>query len=307
SQVLWKEYKYGKDAGLEENYNEMNGYLTSGSESKDLVRFHYANREDMFDAVSYNKGGRILHMLRNQVGDDAFFKALNLYLTTNKFKSAEAHQLRLAFEEVTGRDLNWYFNQWYFGNGHPSFDITYHYNETAKKETVIVNQTQDDKVFTLPVTVDVYNGPDKIRYTVWIKNKLDTFYFDAAQKPDLVNFDGEKILLCTKKENKTLDEYIHQYKYAASYVDRREAIDFALKNQIDPKAIELLKWALKDRYYGLRSYTVSRIDVKKESIKKAVESILVDLAKSDPQRPVKAVAIAKLGQYKNPAYTSLFK
>jgi len=111
SQVLWKEYKYGKDAGLEENYNEMNGYLTSGSESKDLVRFHYANREDMFDAVSYNKGGRILHMLRHFVGDSAFFKALNLYLTTNKFKSAEAHQLRLAFEEVSGRDLNWYFKQ----------------------------------------------------------------------------------------------------------------------------------------------------------------------------------------------------
>ena len=74
----------------------------------------------MFDAVSYNKGGRILHMLRNYVGDSAFFKALNLYLTTNKFKSAEAQQLRLAFEEVTGKDLNWFWNQWYYGAGNPS-------------------------------------------------------------------------------------------------------------------------------------------------------------------------------------------
>jgi hypothetical protein len=39
------------------------------------------------------------------------FKSLNLYLTTNKFKT-EAHQLRLAFEEITGKDLNWFFNQW---------------------------------------------------------------------------------------------------------------------------------------------------------------------------------------------------
>jgi aminopeptidase N len=82
---------------------DMSGYLSSQSERKDLVRFYYNDKEAMFDAVSYNKGGRILHMLRNYVGDSAFFKSLNLYLTTNKFKSAEAHNLRLAFEEVTVR------------------------------------------------------------------------------------------------------------------------------------------------------------------------------------------------------------
>ena len=96
----------------------------SGSDKKDLVRFHYADKEDMFDAVSYNKGGRILHMLRNYVGDDAFFKSLNNYLTTNKFKAGEADQLRLAFEEVTGKDMNWFWNQWYYGSGHPKLKIS---------------------------------------------------------------------------------------------------------------------------------------------------------------------------------------
>ena len=68
----------------------------------------------MFDMVSYSKGGRILNMLRNYVGDSAFFKALNVYLNNFKFKNAEAHNLRMAFEQVTGQDLNWYWNQWYF-------------------------------------------------------------------------------------------------------------------------------------------------------------------------------------------------
>ena len=76
----------------------------------------------MFDMVTYSKGGRILNMLRNYIGDSAFFKALNLYLTTNKFKSAEAQNLRLAFEEVTGQDLNWYWNQWYYGKWSPDFE-----------------------------------------------------------------------------------------------------------------------------------------------------------------------------------------
>ena len=85
SQLLWWEHKLGKDEALFEHYNEMQGYLFSGSQNKDLVRFNYNDKEDMFDAVSYNKGGRILHMLRNYIGDDAFFTALNKYLSANKF------------------------------------------------------------------------------------------------------------------------------------------------------------------------------------------------------------------------------
>src|SRR5436190_5653269 len=122
---LWNEFHYGKDFGDEERYNSAQGYIHSRNDNKNLVRFYYNDKEDVFDAVSYNKGGAILQMLRNFVGDSAFFKALNLYLTTNKFKSAEAQQLRLAFEEVTGKDLNWFWNQWYYGSGHPKLTITY--------------------------------------------------------------------------------------------------------------------------------------------------------------------------------------
>jgi aminopeptidase N len=308
SEVLWNEYKYGKDEAEALNYSEMVGYLNSLSAKKDLVRFYYSDKEDVFDAVSYNKGGRVLNMLRNYVGPEAFSKALNIYLTTNKFKSAEAQQLRLAFEEVTGRDLNWFWNQWYYGSGHPSLDINYSYDETAKKERVIVNQTQSgDKVFKLPVAVDIYNGANKTRYDVWVKNKVDTLYFDVSVKPNLVNFDGDKMLLCSKKENKTIDEYTHQYKYAGNYVDRREAIDFASKSQDDPKSAELLRTALKDRFDGLRSFAIGRLDLKKDNIKQFAVAALTDIAKNDAERPVKAAAISKLGQLKDPSLASLFR
>ena len=159
SEYLWQEYKYGKDAADDHNFQEMNGYLQSQSDKKDLVRFYYEDKENMFDAVSYNKGGRILHMLRNYVGDSAFFKALNLYLTENKFGTTEAHQLRIAFEKITGLDLNWFWNQWYYGSGHPKLDISYVYDDAAKKVKVVVKQ--NDKVFRLPIAVDIYNGEKK--------------------------------------------------------------------------------------------------------------------------------------------------
>jgi aminopeptidase N len=102
----------------------MQSYMRNPeSKDKHLVRFYYDDKEDMFDLVSYQKGGNILHMLRNYLGKDAFYKGLNIYLKTNALKAGEAHQLRLAFEEASGRDLNWFFNQWYFGMRAPKHKL----------------------------------------------------------------------------------------------------------------------------------------------------------------------------------------
>jgi len=308
SETMWREFEYGKDAGDAENYSGMQGYLQSGSEEKDLVRFHYADKEDVFDPVSYQKGGRILHMLRNFVGDSAFFKSLNLYLTTNKFKSAEAHQLRLAFEEVTGRDLNWFFNQWYFDNGHPSVTIDYQYDDAAGKVQVITKQTQPDgKLFKLPIAIDVYNDDQKSRHPVWIKNATDTFTFSYSERPDLVNVDGDKVMLWEKDDHKTLDNYIFQYHHAKKYMDRREAIEFAGKHQSDPKAVELLKTALKDPYSGLRNLTLATVNMNNEEVKKQIEPILLDIAKNDPKPVTRGLAISKLGMYEKKDYEDFFR
>lgn len=307
SEVLWNQYKYGKDAGDDKNFDDMQGYLGSHSESKDLVRFYYADKEDMFDAVSYNKGGRILHMLHTYLGDSAFFKGLNLYLTTNKFKTGEAHQLRLALEEVSGQDLNWFFNQWYYGSGNPKVEISYVYDDAAGKASVIVNQKQEgDNAFRLPIAIDVYNGRDKQRHNVWITHKTDTFSFVYSKRPDLINVDAEKVILWEKKDNKTLENFIHQYTYAGNYLDRKEAIDYCAKNQDEPQALALLKTAMKDHYYALRSYTIGELDLKKPIVKAEVEALLADIAKNDAKPTVRAAAIGLLGQYAKADYKPLF-
>ena len=308
SQTLWDEYKYGKDAGDAENFSGLQGYLMGDNAKKDLVRFYYEDREQMFDAVSYQKGGRILHMLRKHIGDSAFFKGLNLYLTSNKFKAAEAHHLRLAFEEVSGMDLTWYFNQWYFGNGHPKLDIQYKYNEAGQKATVIVKQTQTTgKVFRIPTVIDIYNGKTRTRNQVWIEHAVDSFSFASATKPDLINFDGEKILLCEKKENKSLDNYIHQYYHAGNYLDRKEAVDFCGKKTDDPKALALLKDALNDPFHGIRLLAMGKIDMKKDRIRKTFEETIASLVNKETNRPVKASMLEGLGKTADAKYASLYE
>ncbi|MBR2648050.1 MAG: M1 family metallopeptidase [Sediminibacterium sp.] len=305
SQFLWEEYKYGNDAAAFENWRSMQSYLNGRTDAaKDLVRFYYADKEDMFDLVSYQKGGRVLHMLRIYVGDDAFFKSLNKYLTDNKFGNGSAHKLRLAFEAITGKDLNWYFNQWYFGSGHPKLDISYNYNADEKKAAVYIKQTQE-KLFQLPMAVDVYEGANKKRYMIWASNKNDTFYFPANTKPDLINVDAEKITLAEKKDAKTLAEFAHQFKYGGKYLDRREAVDFASKNSSDPLAYSIISKALYDPFFRIRlkaftSFGNATID---DTTLAKIESI----AKNDPSKITKAEAISFLGKRKNAAYTDLFK
>ena len=307
SQVLWEEYKYGKDFGDAENYQNMQQYLGSPEDAKkDLVRYHYKDREDMFDLVSYQKGGRILNMLRNFLGEEAFYKGLHLYLDTYKFSNAGAGELRLALEQVSGKDLNWFFNQWYFGSGHPKLNITYSYDESGKTVSVNVKQTQSGQAFILPVAVDVYTGGKKERHDVWVNQKDQTFSYEVKSRPELVNFDGDKILLCEKKETgKSLANYIYQYKQAGGYVDRREAIAACAAMQDSTEAVELLKTALRDRYYELRDFAITSLDLKKEPVKQAVETFLFELAKSDPKPTVKASAITALSTYDKQIYKDL--
>ncbi len=306
SEYLWQEYKYGKDAALEENNAKLLRYLSNPADAKkDLVRYYYADKEDVFDNVSYPKGGRILNMLRHYIGDNAFFQSLNLYLTTYKFGNGNPDKLRLAMEQVSGRDLNWYFNQWYFGSGHPKVDISYAYDAAAQKASVFIKQTQaGDKIFKLPIDVDIYNGATKTRSTVWMENKADTFTFSAATKPDLINVDGDKYLLWDKKDNKTLAEYQHQYMDAGNFVDRREAIDFASKNKKDPAAFFILQQGLHDPYYKLRNRSLLQVGSKDADA--TTLATIEKMATSDVNRTVRSYAIDALAKTEKKEYLPLY-
>ncbi len=303
SETLWFEYKYGKDKGDEQNQQDKQRYLSNPEDAKkDLVRFYYADKEDVFDNVSYPKGGAVHHMLRNYVGDEAYFKSLNNYLTTNKFKNGESHQMRLAFEEVTGKDMNWFWNQWFYGSGHPIVKIDYNY-DVPGKAMVIIEQTQKTgKIFKLPIAIDVYNGATKKRYNVWVENKIDTFSFNYSQKPDLINVDADKVILWAKTDNKTAENYVHQVKYAPLYMDRKEALDYFAKKNMPELAI-----GLTDKFAPLRRSTITKLEASKIAEDPKVIEGIEKIANTEKDRRTKAAAISYLAKTSNAKYKSLYE
>ncbi len=305
-ETLWNEYKHGKDNGEATIYSNLKNYLSSPDNvAMSLVHFYYDDKAGAANNVTYAKGGCILNMLRNYVGDSAFYKSLHVYLTKHQYGNAEAQDLRLAFEEVTGEDFNWFWNEWFYNSGHPQLDINYAYDAQTKTAKVFIKQTQAGNIFKFPFAVDVYEGANKKRYKVWMTDKADTFLFSSATKPLLLNVDADKVLVCEKKDNKTLDEFIYQYNNAGNYVDRSEAIDFASSIQTNPKALDFLKTALRDKSPGLKSYTVNKLNIENDTVRKTVELIVRNLT-NDSNAYVRADAITALSKNKNVEYKPLY-
>jgi len=303
-EYLWNEHKHGRDHadfGLE---NDLSRYLMSAERKQvDIIRFHYDDKEDMFDSHSYGKGGRVLHMLRKYVGDEAFFASLKLYLNKHKFTSVEIHQLRLAFEEITGEDLNWFFNQWFLSSGHPLLEISYNYVDSIKTAFVKAKQLQDINKFplyTLPVDIDIYVEGKVVKHKVLFDSVSTTFPFIVPSKPDLINFDAEKMLLCEKKDYKTKDEWIFQYYNAPLYIDRIEAFTQLKNYENDLEAMKVLESAIDDKYWNIRILACQALKTNLTLGNGKIKDKLVSLAKNDKKASVRANAIKQLSIYFHP-------
>ncbi|HEX2684917.1 MAG TPA: hypothetical protein VHL77_13320, partial [Ferruginibacter sp.] len=195
-----------------------------------------------------------------------------------------------------------FWNQWYYGSGHPIVKIDYNYDNN--KATVIIEQTQKTgKLFKFPIAIDVYTGAAKTRYNVWVDQKIDTFTFNYSQKPDLINVDADKIMLWVKTDNKTAENYVHQVKFAPLYVDRKEALDYFAKKDMPELAI-----GLTDKYAPLRRSTITKLEASKTLAEdpKVIESI-ERIANTEKDRRTKAAAIAYLAKTSNAKYRSLYE
>jgi aminopeptidase N len=298
-EYLWEEFEYGRDAADDHHADSRYGYFAqSGQKQVDLVRFDYAEREDMFDAFSYNKGGQILHMLRKYVGDDAFFASLKLYLEKNKFKTAEAHDLRLAFEETTGQDLNWFFNEWYFAKGHPELEVKKSYDASTKKLKIDITQTQDFKVsplYKLPIYIDIYSGGKKERKLIWIDDVKNSYTFDVSSNPELVNIDAERQLLAKMDYTKTKEEYVFQYKNAKLWGDREESINYFKDHMKETDVFELVKSiAQNDPWKNFRSDALAILSENGKEKEEELKPLFITISEKDSNTRVRAAAIKAL-------------
>lgn len=300
SEYLWEHHKKGAEHGQFKLYEELQHYLNEAETKKvDLIRFRYNDKEDMFDNHSYAKGGLILHMLRKIVGDKAFFASLNHYLDVNKFGDVEVHDLRLAFEEVTGRDLNWFFNQWYLDKGHPMLEIEEQYVDSLKTLKLSVRQTQNLNkypLYQLPVKINYWVNDQMYTDSVTIEDEFHQFTYEVESEPSLVLFDPDEYLVAEVDHHKTLEQYAYQYNNAKNAVTRHKALSNLLNMPSSSLTFDMFKNALDDSHYENRLMAMNFISDHEDSLTHLWKDKLMGLAKSDPSSEVRSDALIYLDE-----------
>jgi aminopeptidase N len=300
SQYLWDEYEHGRMEADMNAYDEMDGYFLSAQQGGhvDMIRYDYENKEQMFDGHSYNKGGRILNMLRTYLGDEVFFMALNNYLTENAYTATEIHELRMQFEKASGEDLNWFFNQWFLASGHPVVTINQSYDVASKELTVSIDQKQkleEWPLYQLPIDIDIYINGKMRRERVWVMNEKNEFKFMVDQAPDLVNVDATKTTLWKKTDNKDLSQWVYQLNNAKLWLDKKEAFD-KLEKSGNGDAMDAIMKALNHEFYDVRLMAIGALDATLKNRPEEVKKALVSMLKKEEHPAVRAKIIDFLGK-----------
>lgn len=288
-EYLWLEFKYGREEAEVHRRDELAGYLNQAKRRvHPLVDFHYADREDMFDAHSYNKGGLVLNMLREYLGENAFRAGLTTYLTRHGYSAVEVHDLRLAMEAVTGEDLNWFFDQWYYQSGHPTVQWDWHYDPSTKSLNLHLEQVQQApghaSLFILPTEVDVLLSKDRVvRFPILMDQRVQDIRLELNEEPILVDLDPDRIQLMVQEHADWSDAAAAAYWRAQPSVwSRLEILD-----QMGGALTTLQPYPWQDAQWQVRLSALEHMDV----VEPGMTTELVRMAKEDPHSEVRARAV----------------
>jgi len=197
-EAAYREQAVGRDDYIRKVKEDANDFLNDDVANKNRHPLYDLNAGDvdsLFDNASttYNKGGAVLHTLREQVGTEAFWKSLNLYLNRHKFANVESTDLRAAMEATSGQDLGWFFDQWVYGAGAPKLDVRQVWHARTKTLNVMVSQLQGDAitraVFRLPMDIKIITPAGEAVEKIEITRRMQSFSFKLDAKPSDLKLD----------------------------------------------------------------------------------------------------------------------
>jgi aminopeptidase N len=256
-EMVWTEAHYPKEQADYERWTAVQEWLAQPNlYSKPIVRHDFDDSSE-FDDNSYGKGGLVLYMLRQQIGEDAFYRGLRHYLEINRGKNVVTADLIRAIDESNHIDVQQFFDQWIFGAGAPKFDVSYTYDDAKHQIALTVKQTQKVEgrvgIFHVPVEVEITTAFGAKLHRIAVSKEAETFLLPSDTVPLMVLVDkGEQILKFTDfhKEKK---EWLYQLQNATELMDRGEAIQALAKIKNDDEVVTALGNSLKtDKAWGLR-------------------------------------------------------
>jgi len=309
SDYLYHRFEMGEDEGALNLANKLAAYLREAKTRyiRPIVSDRYDKPGDMFDSHSYPKGARVIHMLRSILGEEAFFKTLSVFLNRFAFQPAETADFTRTVKDVTGRNLDWFFDQWLFKPGHPVFDIGAQWVPARKIVQMTIAQAQDFTrgipVFRVPVDVKIVTAKGAVTHQVWLKEKRESFEFPAETKPLLVRFDEGNVLVKEVTFSKDLDELLYQLK-SDDVIGRMDAAAALLKFKDEARTVPALTASVKaDPFWAVRKASLESV----AKLAGAGAAVTLKQAAKDADANVRTAAVSALGDLKDKTLSGFYQ
>lgn len=298
-ELVYCERSKGRDEFLQALRTEMDFYLgEAGHYRRPIVTNVFKDPIDLFDRHLYEKGGITLNMLRVLLGDTLFWKAIRRYTISRRSTNVITPDLQRAVEEATGRNLDWFFDQWVFGAGHPELKGDYAWDDSAKMAKISLKQTQSGdrvaEVFRLPLRIDF-----KLESGEWSSHKVEmtereqTFFLPLSSKPRVVRIDPE--VLKTLEFERPGEMLRAQLAEDDNVLGRGEAAR-ALGKKGDREAITALGRAVReDAFWGVRAEAARALGSIRSTA--AMEELLNSMQVEHPK--ARRAVVRALGEFRD--------
>ncbi len=307
-EACFNEEYHGKDRFLYDMYLNAQDYFNEVKKryARPIVTNKYKYSFELYDSHLYPGGAWRHHMIRNIVGDEEWWKVLDVYLHKFAFKTVETIDYMRTIEEVTGKNLDKFFDQWVFSAGYPKLEVSFKYDSKQKIGLLRVKQTQDTKkekfpLFDFQTEVGWYETKEEVTkkalktVKIRVSKEDETFVIPMEQKPVLVRFDPNYRVLKEIKFKKDMEMLKLQATHDPDIIGRILAIH-ELGKKDTTEAAETLKEAfLSAKFWGVRIEAAKALG--KMKIPSSLDKLLEILPQEDDPKVLRYLADA-LGNYR---------
>ncbi|HEX2875059.1 MAG TPA: M1 family aminopeptidase [Polyangiaceae bacterium] len=299
---LEREHRLGRDEYDYGVAGDVDTYLSEagGRYQRPIVCRDYAEPIDLFDRHLYEKGGLVLHMLRRELTDAVFFEGVKRYLKRHAFGIVETTDLMRAFEEVSGRSFERFFDQWVYRPGHPELKVSVSYDDGLLAVAIKQSQkTGETALFALPIEIEVtHNDGTRTRHHKLVTEAHDVLTLPLDKRPLHVGFDPEQRVISKLTFEAPGDMLRHQLAEGSNALLRWTAAD-ALSKKNDPSSVKALRETLaRDAEAWMVRVEAARALGKVRS-DDAFDALSNALGTSHPK--VRRAVVTAVGAFKKPA------
>lgn len=302
AEYLWNDYKYGRDQADYILSTFYDYYLFESTyKNVSLIRPFYSNADsELFDNHTYSKGALVLDVLRREVGDSVFFRSLTHYLNENAGKSVELADLRQAFEYVSGKDLTWFFEQWFEGYGYPVVSYNWQYSDSIDELTVNTFQIQKPSysLFDFPIEVKIYEGEGDISHSIRVNKMEQEFKIPLSVRPKEVLLFADKVCLAKVVPDTNISDPSVFYSENSALPYKDFLLDMALGKK-DSVYTDLFVKACRDSHWSIRLKGLKYFGesmVMQDSIARSVALQQAESLLNDSRSEVRAEALQLSGR-----------